>query len=172
MLRKAHPTNDAGDGNAHRSAAHSLAVAFRARCLLLSVLLLLTVTQLWLAAECVLIPVDQAKRNAAIVFEGTVTNVAHLKGGERAATLSVHRVWKGPVPPEITVYFAPSIDGPSFEKGQRRIVFAGPQTDQTRRDVAADVPTRSVWVYPCSGSEAVEDKTMRQLGRARPPKAQ
>ena len=146
-------------------------MAFRARCFLLSVVLLLTIGQR-LSAECVLIPVDRSKRDAAVVFEGIVTNVEHLKGGEQAATLTVHRVWKGDVPPEITVYFVPSIDGPSFDKAQRRIVFAGPQTHRDRRDVAADAPHREAWVRPCSGSQVVEDETVRQLGRARPARTQ
>jgi hypothetical protein len=57
------------------------------------------------SAECILIPVKHAKPQAAIVFEGTVREVVRLANAERAATLTVHRVWKGEVAPEITVYF-------------------------------------------------------------------
>ena len=144
-------------------------MAFQVKCFLVSVVLVL-ITGPRLSAECVLIPVDRTKRDARVVFEGTVTNVEHLRGRERAATLTVHRVWKGDVPPEITVYFVPSLDGPSFDNAQRRIVFAGPQSQQDRRDVGADAPYREAWVRPCSGSQVVEDETVRQLGRARPPR--
>ena len=124
-------------------------------------------------AECIALSVPNAKRTAVLVFEGTVTKVETLHHPESAATLNVHRVWKGDVPTEITVYYlSDPLDGPWLKEGERRIIFAQHQTPGMRkaRGIAADSPMRDVWVPPCSGVWRPDDDLIKQLGRAREPK--
>jgi hypothetical protein len=136
-------------------------------------------------------------RSAAFVFDGTVTrvediapdgtrtnvddytgdlNYRYLPGEpylrEYAATFQVHRVWKGKVPKEFTVYFVPNWDGPSFKKGQRQIVFAMSQTPETPRprhsnSLGQPAPMPEPWVEPCTG--LAWDNKNTQLGRSHKP---
>ena len=149
------------------------------------------------AAECISDPdgvlAARSLRAANFVFDGTVLSVdlvasdgtltpvddvagiysrlkdAHLR--EFASTLEVHRVWKGDVPETFTVYFVWNVDGPYFEVGQRRIVFANHQTEATRKTFGTDprAPRRNAWVWPCSGYSAENKRALKQLGRARKP---
>jgi hypothetical protein len=94
---------------------------------------------------------------------------AHLR--EFASTFKVHRVWKGDVSETFTVYFSWNVDGPFFEVGQRRIVFAHHQTEGTQKffGTGPRTPRRSAWVGPCSGYSAGDRRALKQLGRARKP---
>jgi hypothetical protein len=83
-----------------------------------------------------------------------------------AAIFQVHRVWKGKVPKEFTVYFVPNGDGPSFRKGQRGVEVANPQTERHGDNPA--VPLRSVWVGPCEGLPQTNE-TLKQLGPSHKP---
>lgn len=64
-----------------------------------------------IAADCVEVfslkdRLKYHKREATFVFDGTVTGVKRVGDShERAATMEVHRVWKGNMSEEITVYF-------------------------------------------------------------------
>lgn len=124
------------------------------------------------SGECLGVRPLDAKRAASLVFEGLVAKVERLTPYESAATLKVHRVWKGDVRNEITVYYrAMSIDGPVLNKGERRIIFAVPQTPAMRPyGSSPDTPLRQAWVPPCSGSWPADESVVRQLGRSHEPK--
>jgi hypothetical protein len=128
-------------------------------------------TPLAAGAECVNLSAKAAKDYAAFVFDGTVTAVERLETGEYMATLDVHRVWKGKVPARVSVYYVRNIDGPSFNEGQRTIIFALPQTAKIREDfgVPATAPQRTFWVLPCSGLSSDDHASIKQLGRSRKP---
>jgi hypothetical protein len=144
------------------------------------------------AAECVSIAGSMLKqmRAADYVFDGTVTRIDHVapdgtrtkvdQGGylgalaqpedrylrEYAATMQVHRVWKGTVPTEIPVYFVPNVDGPFFTQGKRYVVFARRQSDEMRRSIIDPAsPRREPWGMPCSSAPGWDDeKALKQLG--------
>jgi hypothetical protein len=155
-----------------------------------------------LRADCVVLgdPVLRAKQSAAFIFDGTVTRVEHVASDgaragvddypdnlmglmqpqdrylrEYAATLKVHRVWKGNVSKEFTVYFVPNWDGPSFKKGRRQIVVAVRQTAEMRRPpvhhngLDPEAPLRDAWVEPCTGFVWDNKDTLKQLGRSQNP---
>jgi hypothetical protein len=147
------------------------------------------------AAECVHLDdgVARSSRAANFVFDGTVLSVDRVASdgtltrmddvdgslpgredgyaGEFAATLEVHRVWKGDVSRTFTVYFVWNRDCPSFKVGQRQIVFAHHQTERIRRLFGTDprAPQRNAWVGPCSGYSAEDKRALKQLGRAGEP---
>jgi hypothetical protein len=122
--------------------------------------------------DCVSVTASDAKREAALVFEGVVKTIERAKSGEFAATLEVQRVWKGDVPTEITVYYLQTIEGPLLNEDERRIIFAVRQTPAIRRafGISDDWPLRDVWVPPCSGVSLADESVVRHLGRSRPPK--
>ena len=144
------------------------------------------------AAECVAIRnfARVEKHYATFVFDGTVLRVEQMAAdGTRtpvevdelfprekdyyarqfAATLDVHRVWKGDVSKTFTVYFVWNWDGPVFKVGQRQIVFAH---HQSQKPPGSDpsAPLRNPWVGGCSGYAANDKDVLKQLGRARKPK--
>lgn len=152
------------------------------------------------AAECVGIAGAMLKemRAADYVFDAMVMRIDHVGADgtrtrvnhrgylgelaqpqdkylrEYAATMQVHRVWKGNVPSEITVYFVPNVDGPSFRQGDRRVVFARHQSEEIRRFIDPASPRRETWVQPCSSAPRWdEEKALKQLGPwhrpSRPP---
>jgi hypothetical protein len=109
-------------------------------------------------------------------IDGTFPRDEDLYPREFAATLEVHRVWKGDVPKTFMVYFVWNVDGPSFKVGQRQRVAAHRQTADTRKFFGTDprAPQREAWVGPCSGgtySPGADYKdTDKYLGRGRTPK--
>ena len=149
------------------------------------------------AAECVYMQgiLPAQKRAATYVFDGTVTRVEHVAAdGTRtnvdhvadlallmqprdnymrvyAATMEVHRVWKGDTSKQITVYFVPNVDGPNFSRGSRKVVFAHRQTEQIRKTLSIDPsdPPRDAWVLPCSGVRWDDKKSLQELGQSRKP---
>ena len=123
------------------------------------------------SAECIAVSIADAKRGATLVFEATVGEVEALNHPEYQATLTVHRVWKGDVPKQITVYYAPSVEGPSLKEGDRRIIFAVRQSAAMRKalKILPASPSREAWVPPCSGAWSADASVIEQLGRARPP---
>lgn len=114
-------------------------------------------------AECVAVGLKKAKDTATLVFEGTVRRVVRLESPEYAAELQVHRVWKGTVPDEITVYYAASLDGPTLREGDRLAIFAIRQTETVRRasGIPDDRPVRDAW-----GRQGGEAYRRRILGTA------
>ena len=111
------------------------------------------------------------KREATFVFDGTVTRVKPVGDSyERAATMEVHRVWKGSMSEEMTVYFMLSyLDGPMLWPGQRLLVFAKRQTADDRRGVDPSVPYRDAWLPSCPPIFLVTDENIKHLGRWRKP---
>jgi hypothetical protein len=108
--------------------------------------------------------------SADFVFEGTVTKTESLDRDEHSTTLTVHRVWKGKVHREITVYHRVGLDGPHFKEGLRVVVFADRQTenDQMTSDrLPTDVP-RDAWVSACS-TWVADERVRKQLGRSHGP---
>jgi len=132
-----------------------------------------------------------AKRSATFVFDGTVLKVEQIAAdGTRtpvpdvnatiptekdyyprqfAATFEVHRVWKGDVSRTFTVYFVWNQDGPSYNVGQRGIVFARHESTK-RSGLDPGSPLRNPWVGACSGYPADDERVLKQLGRARKPR--
>lgn len=123
-------------------------------------------------ADCIGVRVVDAKRNAALVFEGTVTKTELVKHPEYETSLIVHRVWKGNVPKEITVYHIVSSEEPPLPVGERRIIFAVRQTPVMRKAAGGseDVPLREVWLAGCSSAWPADEFVVRQLGRSHAPK--
>jgi hypothetical protein len=91
--------------------------------------------------------------------------------GVYAATITVHRVWKGNVSSETTVYFVPNVDGPFLRPGVRQVVFARPLTEGMRKmyNIDARAPDGVPWVTPCSGVSSDDAEALKQLGRSRSP---
>lgn len=112
------------------------------------------------------------KRSAAFVFEGTVERIDRLEHeNEAAATLRVHRVWKGHVTEEMTVYYTGGSDGPFFKAGSRGVVFAfrlNPNAEQPYY-VVPHAPAGAAWVAPCTGPSPLNEAGLKQLGRSRKP---
>jgi hypothetical protein len=136
-----------------------------------AILLMTASIPLGVQAECVNLSPRDMKRYAAFVFDGTVTSIESLETGEYVATLEVHRVWKGKVPANVSVYYVQTIDGPSFEERQRTIIFAAPQTASIRKNyhLPATAPHRTFWVGSCSGLSPDDHVSIKQLGRSRKP---
>lgn len=112
------------------------------------------------------------KDSADFVFEGTVTKTERLDQDEHATTLTVHRVWKGKVHREITVYHRVGLDGPHFKEGLRVVVFAYRQTSKDQR-ISDRLPTdlpRDLWVPSCSVYGA-DEMVLKQLGRSHRPES-
>jgi hypothetical protein len=112
------------------------------------------------------------KRWAALVFEGTVVKIDRLEHeNEAAATLRVHRVWKGQVTEDMTVYYTQGSDGPFFEVGSRGVVFAfrlNPKAEQPYY-VVPHAPAGAAWVPPCTGPSPLNEAGLKELGRSRKP---
>jgi hypothetical protein len=112
------------------------------------------------------------KRSAAFVFEGTVERIERLEHeNEAAATLRVHRVWKGHVTEEMTVYYTQGSDGPFFKAGSRGVVFAfrlNPNAEQPYY-VVPHAPAGTAWVPPCTGPSPLNEAALKELGRSRKP---
>ena len=126
-----------------------------------------------LPAECVVGRVPDMKRHAAFVFDGTVTVVKPVRALEQAATIEVHRVWKGNVPKEFSVYFVPGLDGPFVTLGKRQVFFARP-LNEVPSEMSSPMIDRSgapdrPWISGCSGLRSDDTKSLRQLGRSRKP---
>jgi hypothetical protein len=122
--------------------------------------------------ECVAIDPRRAKEHATTAFEGTVRELYSSGiGNELVATLEVHRVWKGKVGRQMTVYFVRSIDGPEFDTDGRFIVFTYAQTSELRKSagVPSESPHRSNWVPSCEGVAEATEATVKLLGRSRVP---
>ena len=128
-----------------------------------------------IAADCVQVfslkdSLKYHKREATFVFDGTVTGVKPVGDShERAATMEVHRVWKGSMSEEMTVYFMPNIDGPMLWPGQRLLVFAKRQTANDRLGVDPSAPYRDAWLHSCPAIFLVTDENIKPLGRWRKP---
>ena len=124
------------------------------------------------SAECVRLETRDAKKQATAVFEGTVKAVE--KGSfdhEFAATIEVRRVWKGDVPPAVTVYYVESIDL-RFEVGGTHILFTQPLTAKLRADYSlpAGSEPREMWVPTCVGEARADPGIVKELGQALPPR--
>jgi len=126
-------------------------------------------------ADCAAFTIPGIKRSAELVFEGTAVKVGPVEpGGELAATLQVHRVWKGNVPEETTVYYVGSTEGPDFPIGMRSVIFAWRLTPESQRrygDLAPHGPAGAAWVPSCSGPVEANQRVLKQLGRSRKPSA-
>jgi hypothetical protein len=122
-------------------------------------------------ADCSTGTVAGMKRWAALVFEGTVVKIDRLEEDEATATLRVHRVWKGHVTEEMTVYYTGGSDGPFFEVGSRGVVFAfrlNPKAEQPHY-VVPHAPAGAAWVPACTGPSPLNEAGLKQLGRSRKP---
>ena len=88
-----------------------------------------------------------------------------------AVTMTVHRVWKGDIPKEITVYFLPTSEGPFFKRGMRSVVFSR-ESDKAMREASGMNSTNlqgKTWVHPCSGLRRDDKKYLPELGPSRKP---
>src|SRR5688500_15910927 len=57
------------------------------------------------ASECFNISARTTKKEAGLVFEGTVSKVEELQNDVIEVTMDVHRVWKGKVGKQATVHY-------------------------------------------------------------------
>ena len=124
------------------------------------------------AADCIAPDPDRLKKAATRVFEGTVTKIVALDHSEYAATLTVHRVWKGKLARETTVHFRASLNGPDFEEGKRLVVFAQPLTAAAMRKdfvTPAGAVPREAFVFGCGGTMPPVEVVLKKLGRSREP---
>lgn len=80
------------------------------------------------ACSCAVMDVPNARRAAALVFEGTLIRMEQATEGTARGTFRVRRVWKGNVGREITLNVPPTMSmcPPHFEEGQTYIVYAEP----------------------------------------------
>jgi hypothetical protein len=140
------------------------------RCIAIVILLGAT-TPVTLRAECPRHDVHAAKRDATLVFEGTITRLHFLGTVETAATIDVHRVWKGKTSKHTTVYFAPRREGLGLGERDVVVIFARPQTPDLRKEdrVPPDSPQRSIWIPHCDGAMSSTKTLIKQLGPWRPP---
>lgn len=113
------------------------------------------------------------KREAALVFEGTVVKVDPREHEtEAAATLRVHRVWKGDVTEDMAVYYIlGGPDGPFFEVGRRAVVFAFRMNSNAEQlhYVMPHAPAGAAWTTSCKGPLQLDEAGLKQLGRSRKP---
>jgi hypothetical protein len=124
-----------------------------------------------LHAVCPPPDVHAAKRDATLVFEGTITRRRFLGTVETEATIEVHRVWKGKTLKHTTVYFAPRREGLSLGERDVVVFFARPQTPDLRKEdgLPPDSPQRSIWIPHCDGAMSSSKTLIKQLGPWRPP---
>ena len=88
---------------------------------------LLAVPSAVYACSCAVMAADDARRVAAMVFEGTVERIEPIPNSSSArATFRVVRVWKGDVERQVTlsVPAQPSMCPPHFAEGQSYVVYA------------------------------------------------
>ena len=135
----------------------------------LAVLVAVVVTYLSASvdAECILTSVRWRKQHAAFVFDGTVIKVDRIGlTHESVAAIEVHRVWKGKVEKNTTVYFERGIDGPVIEAGTRLVFFVSGQGHGS----AENAPIRNRWVHPCGQVVPYNSEPIiKELGRSRKP---
>jgi hypothetical protein len=115
--------------------------------------------------------VPPKRRDATLVFEGTITRRRFLGTVETAATIDVHRVWKGKTSKQTTVYYAPRREGLSLGERDVVVIFARPQTPDLRKEdgIPPDSPQRSIWIPHCNGAMSSTKTLVKQLGPWRPP---
>jgi hypothetical protein len=128
------------------------------------------------ASECFGIDARTTKQRSTLVFEGTIRNAEQLDNGEIGITMDVHRVWKGKVGKQVTVYLpaqspwgAPHPPPPvttRFKAGERFIVFTN-AAFEGRPQLAQ---RRTSWIDPCYGLKRPDADVIKQLGRSRKPK--
>jgi hypothetical protein len=76
-------------------------------------------------AECVRIPLSDAKAGAHFVFEAIVTREVGLRGGRHIVDLDVGRVWKGEVQRRTRLFHdMDSLNARRFEVGSRYVILA------------------------------------------------
>lgn len=118
-----------------------------------------------LACDCVRQPVQQAKRNAGIVFQGTITSFRDSGNGERRVVFQVNQVWKGHLAKDFEM---PAVEGDwcyaflthQLAVGNKLLVFA------------QKIPTSSSPDYfsmPCNTVLAVNARDIAELGHGRKP---
>ena len=128
------------------------------------------------ASECFNINARTTKKSSTLVFEGTVTKVEELENDEIAVAMDVHRVWKGEVGKQETIYYpaGPLWGSPPstarattwLKAGERFVVFTNAAFEGQPK-LARD---RALWVAPCYGLHRPDTGIMKQLGRSRKPK--
>ena len=116
-------------------------------------------------AECITTDVSIAKRNAAIVVEGTVKTQSDLAPGRVMIQVDANRVWKGDAKRTMTFVYARTAEGPSLKVGDRRVFFARPPT--AADTVSPSGPT--FHLLTCVGAMLLEPSEISKLGRSRPP---
>ena len=147
----------------------------------LAVALVITCMSITLTAEC-LVERDilKKKNQSSFMFEGTVTSVDRLGvyPQDYAVTIDVHRVWKGVVGKEIVVYFRRDIDHPNpptvgtpkrLKPGESIVWFAKKRAEMSPFLTEGSAPHLDPWLVPCGTSAVVNAKTVKRLGRSRPP---
>jgi hypothetical protein len=123
-----------------------------------------------LSAECVMVRFTDLKRMADFVFEGQVIKVEGRDRPQVIGTVDVSRVWKGKVTKRMTVWYEPSIDGPTLKEGGQHIFFA--QISDAKTAKARGVPEGppgAVRIPPCQGATGGNEQEVRSLGRSHPP---
>src|SRR5713101_6985472 len=86
------------------------------------VLLLCFVEAVGYACDCIAAPAREAKRDADIVFRGTVARFRHTDAGETMVVFKVSRVWKGRVTGEFEM---PASQGDSCLSFPRKMMTPG-----------------------------------------------
>ena len=129
------------------------------------------------ASECISMSARTMKKEAGLVFEGTVSKVEELENNVIEATMDVHRVWKGEAGKRATIHYPAAPAGPDpsltprattwLKTGERFVVFTTNVTAEGRPKLAQD---RAFWVAPCSGLHRPDTGLIKELGRSRKPK--
>jgi hypothetical protein len=128
------------------------------------------VASIWTLAlprgECVALSARSVMKPglAALVFSGTVVDVARSSEVGYWATFDVDRVWKGAVSKRMDLYvWLPSSEGPRFEPGGHYVALAQLLTNQSAR-LAAGVADKETAFAPVKCSANLAPDIVRELG--------
>jgi hypothetical protein len=128
-----------------------------------------------LSAECVLVTkASEVLPSASMAFAGRVTNVEERSFGQ-FVTFSVDRIWKGEPPKQVTIYNLRNIEGITFNRGERYVVFPRllrkPELEPAGLDQASPSPLGVAQCGSGSGREidARRSGLLESLGPGRLP---
>jgi hypothetical protein len=115
--------------------------------------------------DCIRQPIQQARNNAAVVFQGTITSFRDSSNGERRVVFQVNRVWKGHLAKDFEM---PAVEGDwcyafltrQLAVGNELLVFA--QKIPTSR-------SPDYFPMPCNTVLAVNAPDIAELGRGSKP---
>ena len=105
-----------------------------------------------------------------VVFTGTVTLIERTTDLSYRATITVHRVWKGPVQSQVTVDVNEL--PPETPRLQNNVHYLLAARRRDHPDPAVQMGASVLWLPSCSHiayDEASKHDVLRQLGDGRPP---